>query len=137
MARLRNSFQKRNSRRDCRIARQFKWLSAGFRPIRIRPRPRITKFSQVRYNECICLFCRGVAQPGSAPALGAGGRRFKSSRPDQSMSYGFFLYSKQRFDPMSGFEKFLQERIYLQNVSPRTIDWYKQTFKMVGKISSD
>jgi pimeloyl-ACP methyl ester carboxylesterase len=26
--------------------------------------------------------CRGVAQPGSAPALGAGGRRFKSSRPD-------------------------------------------------------
>jgi hypothetical protein len=24
-----------------------------------------------------------VAQPGSAPALGAGGRRFKSSRPDQ------------------------------------------------------
>src|SRR5947209_11476852 len=28
--------------------------------------------------------CRGVAQPGSAPALGAGGRRFKSSRPDQN-----------------------------------------------------
>jgi hypothetical protein len=26
---------------------------------------------------------RGVAQPGSAPALGAGGRRFKSSRPDR------------------------------------------------------
>src|SRR5947209_13163182 len=26
---------------------------------------------------------RGVAQPGSAPALGAGGRRFKSYRPDQ------------------------------------------------------
>ena len=25
---------------------------------------------------------RGVAQPGSAPALGAGGRRFESSRPD-------------------------------------------------------
>ena len=30
-----------------------------------------------------CLF-RGVAQPGSAPALGAGSRRFKSSRPDHS-----------------------------------------------------
>jgi hypothetical protein len=28
-------------------------------------------------------FYRGVAQPGSAPALGAGSRRFKSSRPDQ------------------------------------------------------
>jgi hypothetical protein len=27
--------------------------------------------------------CRGVAQPGSAPALGAGGLRFKSGRPDQ------------------------------------------------------
>src|SRR6266571_4180689 len=25
---------------------------------------------------------RGVAQPGSAPALGAGGHRFKSCRPD-------------------------------------------------------
>src|SRR5882762_326190 len=28
--------------------------------------------------------CRGVAQPGSAPALGAGGPRFKSGRPDQN-----------------------------------------------------
>src|SRR5438093_1049842 len=28
---------------------------------------------------------RGVAQPGSAPALGAGGRRFKSYRPDQHL----------------------------------------------------
>jgi hypothetical protein len=26
---------------------------------------------------------RGVAQSGSAPALGAGGRRFESSHPDQ------------------------------------------------------
>src|SRR5215469_12080013 len=30
-----------------------------------------------------CTSCRGVAQPGSAPALGAGGPRFKSGRPDQ------------------------------------------------------
>jgi hypothetical protein len=28
-------------------------------------------------------FNRGVAQSGSGPALGAGSRRFKSSRPDQ------------------------------------------------------
>jgi hypothetical protein len=28
--------------------------------------------------------CRGVAQPGSAPGSGPGGRRFKSSRPDQT-----------------------------------------------------
>ena len=27
---------------------------------------------------------RGVAQPGSAPALGAGGPRFESARPDQN-----------------------------------------------------
>jgi hypothetical protein len=27
---------------------------------------------------------RGVAQPGSAPALGAGGRQFKSDRPDHT-----------------------------------------------------
>jgi integrase/recombinase XerD len=34
---------------------------------------------------------------------------------------------------MSGFEKFIQERIYLQNVSPRTVEWYKQTFKWLEK----
>lgn len=28
--------------------------------------------------------CRGVAQFGSAPEWGSGGRRFKSSRPDHS-----------------------------------------------------
>src|ERR1700676_1270972 len=33
---------------------------------------------------------RGVAQPGSAPALGAGGRWFESSRPDQI----FKVYSR-------------------------------------------
>src|SRR2546427_10968612 len=32
---------------------------------------------------------RGVAQPGSAPALGAGGRRFKSSRPDHKQPSAF------------------------------------------------
>ena len=30
---------------------------------------------------------RGVAQFGSAPALGAGGPRFKSGRPDNSVTY--------------------------------------------------
>ena len=28
---------------------------------------------------------RGIAQPGSAPALGAGGLQFKSGCPDQSL----------------------------------------------------
>jgi hypothetical protein len=37
--------------------------------------------------ESVEQLCRGVAQPGSAPALGAGGPRFKSARPDQ------FLFS--------------------------------------------
>ena len=32
--------------------------------------------------ESVEQLCRGVAQPGSAPALGAGGPRFKSARPD-------------------------------------------------------
>jgi hypothetical protein len=31
--------------------------------------------------------CRGVAQPGSAPALGAGGLEFESPRPDQILLY--------------------------------------------------
>ena len=37
----------------------------------------------------IHLLCRGVAQPGSAPALGAGGRRFESYRPDHSLLLRF------------------------------------------------
>ena len=37
--------------------------------------------------------CRGVAQPGSAPALGAGGPRFKSGRPDHSSVRGPSLRS--------------------------------------------
>ena len=30
---------------------------------------------------------RGVAQPGSAPVLGTGGRRFESSRPDHQHQF--------------------------------------------------
>ena len=36
-----------------------------------------------RFSSVHCL-CRGVAQPGRAPGSGPGGRRFKSSLPDQS-----------------------------------------------------
>ena len=44
-----------------------------------------------------CLrICRGVAQPGSAPALGAGGRRFESSHLDINKKTirkgGLFVY---------------------------------------------
>ena len=48
-------------------------------------------------------------------------------------TYGLFLNFKEEIDPMSGFEQFIQERIYLQNVSPRTVDWYRQTFKWLEK----
>ena len=41
----------------------------------------------IYYVECASCLFRGVAQPGSAPALGAGSRRFKSSRPDHSFLY--------------------------------------------------
>src|SRR5581483_1281072 len=42
--------------------------------------------------------CRGVAQPGRAPGSGPGGRRFKSSLPDQSFqqlgrTYRFSVYT--------------------------------------------
>jgi hypothetical protein len=42
---------------------------------------------------CYALTCRGVAQPGSAPSLGAGGPRFKSGRPTTNLlNYlGLFL----------------------------------------------
>jgi hypothetical protein len=33
------------------------------------------------FHRIVNLF-RGVVQPGSTPALGAGGRRFKSGRPE-------------------------------------------------------
>jgi hypothetical protein len=39
----------------------------------------------------VATFRRGVAQPGRAPGSGPGGRRFKSSLPDQfkSITYRF------------------------------------------------
>src|SRR5215472_8174148 len=40
---------------------------------------------EVLYNE-LRTSCRGVAKPGIAPALGAGGPRFKSGRPDHNIS---------------------------------------------------
>jgi hypothetical protein len=49
---------------------------------------------------------RGVAQPGSAPALGAGGRQFKSDRPDQSKTSRDFrklqVYPIGSFEPARG-----------------------------------
>ena len=36
---------------------------------------------------------RGVAQPGSAPAWGVGGRWFKSSRPDQLVHALLYIFA--------------------------------------------
>ena len=55
------------------------------RPAALRPHPapRTSRQRCTRAAERVFWSGRGVAQPGSAPALGAGSRRFKSSRPDQ------------------------------------------------------
>ena len=40
------------------------------------------RLKRFRRASALASIPRGVAQPGSAPALGAGGRRFESARPD-------------------------------------------------------
>jgi hypothetical protein len=50
-----------------------------------------------KYFIIFTYFSRGVAQPGSAPALGAGGLEFKSPRPDQNISRIFFELLKALF----------------------------------------
>jgi hypothetical protein len=70
--------------------------------------------------ESVEQLCRGVAQPGSAPALGAGGPRFKSARPDQSTSYVFQLPNLHTClggSMNTGFDQFIKERKYLTNVT--------------------
>src|SRR5271165_546875 len=67
---------------------------------------------------------RGVAQPGSAPALGAGGPRFKSARPDQQ----FFVpscRSLRRFHPSHFEPDARSSRVIagLQQVVLVTISW--------------
>jgi hypothetical protein len=55
-------------------------LLGCFQPAICRALPKM-RLNRLQYSNQIT--CRGVAQPGSAPALGAGGHRFKSCRPDQ------------------------------------------------------
>ena len=35
---------------------------------------------------------------------------------------------------MEKFEQFIKERIYLKNVSPRTVEWYRESFKWLVKF---
>ena len=62
----------------------------------------------------VCTFAaefakRGVAQSGSAPGLGPGGRRFESCRPDKKrrmlIRASSFLYTFIKFQPMAPFPK--------------------------------
>ena len=88
---------------------------------------------QAKHNQPSCYFIkdqlifksfRGVAQPGSALAWGASGRRFKSFRPDQSQQ-GFLLFpiaGKNILGVLLGvFTKKsmnAQVRAYLENICP-------------------
>ncbi len=49
---------------------------------------------------------RGVAQPGSAPASGAGGRKFESFRPDQKIQGGLQLCCNPPF-PFSSYSSLI------------------------------
>src|SRR5438046_1505964 len=51
------------------------------------------------------------------------------------MTYRAFLQITRRFDPMLDFERFIQERIFLKNVSPATVAWYRQSFDWLKKFS--
>ena len=67
---------------DCSNRAQGFLTSAGRRSIGL-----LNRFAMdVAHDDALQFtgeLSRGVAQPGSAPALGAGGPRFKSARPDQ------------------------------------------------------
>ncbi len=66
----------------CRLA-----AGAGRNPAPSRPGQALTgDLRHAHPDGIIDGFGRGVAQPGSAPAWGAGGRKFESSRPDHSNS---------------------------------------------------
>ena len=46
-------------------------------------------------NFIVIVFIRGVAQPGSASALGAEGRVFESLRPDQ-IDMKYIIYKNEK-----------------------------------------
>ena len=77
--------RRRRARAGARTGRGLEHLRALSARTRIPMRVRAREWTVVRRRlRGLPSFgaSRDVAQPGSAPALGAGGRRFKSSRPD-------------------------------------------------------
>ena len=72
--------------------------------------------------------------------MGAGGPRFKSARPDQSTNLRHFGLSKaprpwRAHDHVETeqFEQFIKERQYISNVRPRTVEWYRESFKWLDE----
>jgi hypothetical protein len=70
---------------------------------------------------------RGVAQPGSAPALGAGSRRFKSSRPDHSSKYNSRLLIQAAVFVLAVYVGFVG---YLRTNPDKNLDKKGRTFGM-------
>jgi hypothetical protein len=72
--------------------------------------------------------------------LGAGGRAFKSPRPDQIQRFQWLAdFSNLKngmvcIPAMERFEQFIKQRIYLKNVSTRTVEWYREAFKWLAKF---
>ena len=105
---------------------------------------------------------RGVAQPGSAPALGAGSRRFKSSRPDQTKCFkagvipGFFCNGKYLMSDksdskdinieLSSADKIIEEiiselpmkeRVAIANMNKEDIEILKNVFNKYVRGKTD
>src|SRR6202022_3173923 len=76
------------SRMGTMLPTKCRWLEAG--RLQHLPPAYLPCIFDVWVMRAKCLIpwsCRGVAQPGSAPALGAGGQEFKSPRPDHSSKF--------------------------------------------------
>ena len=75
---------------------------------------------------------RGVAQPGSAPGLGPGGREFESLRPDHfnSLSEGFmssninpYILKSESFFTDKFFQNYFSVKWYTDDISVKTITY--------------
>ena len=73
------------------------------------------------YQNACCIIAnliRGVAQSGSAPHWGCGGRRFKSCRPDQIFIIVDRLYRQKSVLETSRFTNSLAVMDYLRYIMP-------------------
>ena len=86
---------------------------------RCRPHsPCLRNDHEVRQNQTRSLIRRGVAQPGSAPALGAGGPRFEPGRPDHLPRRTPRLVGLERQRPPAGGRIELPRILYVDHDTP-------------------